>query len=161
MLTIIVMMSKRLHCVDNSLDSDKTEALKKANRRRRRDREPSRIPVKKILNGLKKKTLRKGIQTFVRQHFPRTSFISKLCKDYKTWNLWYNTDKFYSKYIYFMKIQKCHTIKTQPTSCGKINLPGIGSYSKSTTGFFQIHNENSSLKGGMARKTAINSHDSP
>lgn len=45
MLTIIVMMSKRLHCVDNSLDSDKTEALKKANRRRRRDREPSRIPV--------------------------------------------------------------------------------------------------------------------
>ena len=87
--------------------SEKVEAHeKRVNCQRKRDREPSRIPVKRILKALKKRKSRKRIQSFVRQHLPDSSFISDLCKNYKTWNLWYTTDHFYSKFVFYVKIQK-------------------------------------------------------
>ena len=64
-------------------------ALKESlNRRKKRDREPSRIPVKRILNVFRKKTNRKKVQLFVRKTIPNSSFITCLSQNYKTWQLW-------------------------------------------------------------------------
>ena len=77
--------------------SEKGKADKKTvNHRRKRDREPSRIHVKIILKRLKKRKFSKRLQSFVRQHLPNSYFISDLCTNYKTWNLWYTTDHFYN-----------------------------------------------------------------
>ena len=87
--------------------SEKVESGKKTVKRlRKRDREPSRIPVKRILKGLNNRKFRKRIHSFVRQHLPDSSFMSDLCKNYKTWNIWYITDHSYSKFVFYMKLQK-------------------------------------------------------
>ena len=105
------------------------------NRRRKRDREPSRIPLKRILKVLNKKKYRKKVQLFVRQSIPKSSFITNLSQNHKIWRLWYNRDTFYSKYAFNMKTQKCK-MRQKHCSC--------------------IHrcNNKSSLKGGMHHNTA-------
>ena len=63
-LTIRNCKKNEKHINDYSVTiSEKVESGKK----RKRDREPSRIPVKRILNGLNKRKFRKRIQSFVRQ----------------------------------------------------------------------------------------------
>ena len=80
-------------------------ALKESlNRRRKRDREPSWIPVKRILNVLRKKIAKK-VQLFVRKTIPNSSFITCLSQNYKTWQLRYNSDNFYSKYACNVKVK--------------------------------------------------------
>lgn len=107
-LTIRNCKKNEKHINDYSVTiSEKVESGKKTVKRlRKRDREPSRIPVKRILNGLNKRKFRKRIQSFVRQHLPDSSFMSDLCKNYKTWNIWYITDHSYSKFVFYMKLQK-------------------------------------------------------
>ena len=62
--------------------------------------------VKRILNVLRKKKNRKKVQLFVRQTIPNSSFITCLSQNYKTWQLRCNSDHFYSKYAFNMKVQK-------------------------------------------------------
>ena len=62
---------------------------------RKRDREPSRIPVKRTLSLLKNKLLRKRFRHFVKLCVPNSLFIADLCKIYKLWKLYYHSDNFY------------------------------------------------------------------
>ena len=137
--------------------SEKVEAHKKrANCQRKRDREPSRVPVKRILKALKKRKARKRLKSFVRQHLPDSSFISNLCKNYKTCNFWYTTDHFYSKFVFYMKIpkRKCETRERYSTcNCRQTHIHVPDS-------FPGIHNSNARLNGGMSPVNAV-SHDLP
>ena len=105
-------------CFENSLQCSssfkKGVGLKESlNRSRKRDREPSRIPVKRILNVFRKKKNRKKVHLFVRQTIPTSSlvhlFITCLSQNYKTWQLRYNSNNFYSKYAFNMRIQQSTT----------------------------------------------------
>ena len=124
------------YSLESSINFEKGELLKETmNRRRKRDREPSRIPLKRILKVLNKKKYRKKVQLFVRQSIPKSSFITNLSQNHKIWQLWYNRDTFYSKYAFNMKTHKCK-MRQKHCSC--------------------IHrcNNKSSLKGGMHHNTA-------
>ena len=56
------------YSLQSSINFEKGEVLKETlGRRRKRDREPSRIPLKRILKVLNKKKFRKKVQLFVRQ----------------------------------------------------------------------------------------------
>ena len=124
------------YSLESSINFEKGELLKETmNRRRKRDREPSRIPLKRILKVLNKKKYRKKVQLFVRQSIPKSSFITNLSQNHKIWQLWYNRDTFYSKYAFNMKTHKCK-MRQKHCSC--------------------IHrcNTKSSLKGGMHHNTA-------
>ena len=124
------------YSLQSSINFEKGEVLKETlGRRRKRDREPSRIPLKRILKVLNKKKFRKKVQLFVRQSIPKTSFITNLSENHKIWRLWYNRDTFYSKYAFNMNTQKCN-MRQKHCSC--------------------IHrcNNKSSLKGGIHHNTA-------
>ena len=99
------------------------------------------------------------MQSFVKDSLPNTSFICNLCTNYKTWYFWYNSDAFYSKYVFFMKKQK---YKTQQKCCSCRQTCNcvfvLGSNSSSQGNTFYHINEHSSLKGGMY---AAVTHDSP
>ena len=57
--------------------SENVEVRKKrVNCQRKRDREPSRVPVKIILKALSNTKSRNRIKSFVRQHLPDSSFIT-------------------------------------------------------------------------------------
>ena len=146
-----------------SISYENVSTVKKVvNYRRKRDREPSRVPVKKILSGLKKRNCRGRIQSFMRQHVPRTSFITNLCQSYKRWHLYLSVDHFFSKYVFYMNIQKhkkrvkcCsgQATKNLPHTCINLNVK--------TSSFPQSCNiKHLTLKGGMAPDTAV-SYDTP
>ena len=143
-------------CCENSLQCSSSfkrgVALKeRLNRRRKRDREPSRIPVKRILNVLRNKKNRKKVQLFVRRTIPNSSFITCVSQNYKTWQLRYNSDNFYSKYAFNMKVQKS-TTRQRHCRC----MPNT----QSKENYFHCCHNKSSLKGGMHSNTAV-THDSP
>ena len=83
---------------------DKYKITKQRRHRRIRDREPSRIPVRRVLRKLKKRTTRHRLKSCVLNSFPCTSFINCLCKNYKNLFLWYNTEHCYFKYVSFMMV---------------------------------------------------------
>ena len=117
---------------------------RRVSRQRKRDREPSRISVKRILKGLKKRKCRKIIQSFVRRHLPKSSLICDLCKNYKTWNMWYTTDHFYCKFVFFMKSKK---------KCCKEHKHVQIVMNSNVVSFSQNH---SRLMGGMTPENAVN-----
>ena len=121
---------------------------RRVSRQRKRNREPSRISVKRILKGLKKRKCRKIIQSFVRRHLPKSSLICDLCKNYKTWNMWYTTDHFYCKFVFFMKSKK---------KCCKEHKHVQIVMNSNVVSFSQNH---SRLMGGMTPENAVN-HDIP
>ena len=58
----------------------------------RRNREPSRIPVKKVLNYLRRKCYRTAMKRFISKNFPVSSHLHDLCKHYREWSFQYNRD---------------------------------------------------------------------
>ena len=72
--------------------------------RRIRGREPSRIPVRRVLRKLKKRNTRHRLKCCVSNNFPCTSLITCLCNNYKNWFLWYNTEHCYFKYVSSMMV---------------------------------------------------------
>ena len=147
-----------------SISYENVSTVKKVvNYRRKRDREPFRVPVKKNLTGLRKRNCRGRIQSFIRQHVPRTSFISNLCQSYKRWHLYLSVDHFFSKYvflhehieIYKTRVKCCsrQATKNLPQTCINLNVK--------TNSFPQSCNiKHFTLKGGMAPNTTV-SYDTP
>ena len=129
------------YSLERSINFEKGELLKETmNQRRKRDREPSRIPLTRILKVLNKKKYRKKVQLFVRQSIAKSLFITNLSQNHKIWQLWYNRDTLYSKYAFkkkyvFMKTQEC---KMRQKHCSCIH---------------RCKNK-SSLQGGMHHNTA-------
>lgn len=72
-----------LGCIQNSPIAvkplDKFQSAIKTTKRRKRDQEPSRIPVYRLLKVLKRKVSRQKLKNFLRKSVPNTSFISSLC----------------------------------------------------------------------------------
>ena len=67
--------------------------------KRKRDREPSRIPLHRVTKLLKRRKCRNSIQYLVKHNFPSSSFIRDFYTNYKNWLIWYNCENFYFKYI--------------------------------------------------------------
>lgn len=85
---------------------DKVQSAIQTNQKRKRDREPSRIPVRKVLKLSKRKMSRHRVQNLLRKSVPNTSCITFLCSNYKYWNLWYNNEHYFGKYVFFFKKPK-------------------------------------------------------
>ena len=65
---------------------DKPLPINKANKKRKRDREPSRIRVNRIFKVLQRKKFRHKVKNLLRKNVPNNSFINYLCGNYKYWN---------------------------------------------------------------------------
>ena len=124
-------------------NSDKTVVMKKTERKR--DREPSRIPVHRVLRLLKRRFYRK-CSTCAETSVPKSSFIRDLCNNFKNWYLWFNSEHFYCKMCFFLKKQKYETrCKCMYVSCKQEIKSDFIQNNGLRTGLFNI----SSLKGGM------------
>lgn len=86
--------------------AEKTEPVKKKIAKRKRDREPSRIPVHRVIKLLKRKKCRSSIQYLMKRNFPSSSLIRSFWSNYKKWFIWFNCEHFYFKYVYFINKQK-------------------------------------------------------
>ena len=84
----------------------KCRTSKQRNCRTKRDREPSRIPVNKLLRKFKNKRLRANFKYQFMNSVPNTSFIMNFCKNYNKVSFWCRSEQYYSKYVFFMKINK-------------------------------------------------------
>ena len=79
------------------------ESRQAAKYSRKREREPSRIPVKKLLNAMRIKMRRRKIRSYVRGFIPRSSGLHDISQRYKYWRLWYLGDKLDTQYAACMK----------------------------------------------------------
>ena len=72
----------------------------KVQEKRHRDREPSRLPIKKILNSMKKRKARRKLKRIFRKSTPKSSSLYKLATDYKLWYVTYvhRCDCFFTKF---------------------------------------------------------------
>ena len=77
-------------------------------KRKRNEREPSRINVKEMLALLRKRSVRKKVKSFLCSSFPKTSKLVDISKNFKTWLVIYTerTDTFFSKYF-------CNAVKKE------------------------------------------------
>ena len=92
-------------------------SVTRENQRRKRDREPSRIPVRKVLKVLKRKLVRKKNRIILKNSVPHNSFIRFLCCNYKYLCMWHEREHFFSKYVFFFKNLKiCHADVTSYNS---------------------------------------------
>lgn len=82
-----------------------TESFKKTIKRKR-DREPSRIPLHRVTKLFKRRKWRNSIRYVMKHNFSSSSIIRDFCSYYKKWSMWYNCDHFYFKYVYFINNQK-------------------------------------------------------
>ena len=82
-----------------------TEPFKKTIKRKR-DREPSRIPLHRVTKLFKRLKWRNSIRYVMKHNFPSSSIIRDFCTNYKKWSMWCNCDHFYFKYVYFITNQK-------------------------------------------------------
>ena len=78
------------------------------------EREPSRIFVRKLNKILKNKKYRKRIQ-MAGKSLPKSSLLKCFCNNYKMLSVRYGTEHFYSKYVFFMKNNKCNGLKKSLT----------------------------------------------
>ena len=75
-------------------------------RRKVREREPSRILIRKVLYALLKKRFRKKIRVFIVRNVPNSSRLYYLCKNFRRW--WLKIDKvtFDCNYIFSSSLTK-------------------------------------------------------
>ena len=84
-------------------------SVTRENQRRTRDREPSRIPVRRVNKVLKRKLVGKKNQITLKNSVPHNSFIRFLCCNYKYLCMWHERENFFSKYVFFFNNLKiCH-----------------------------------------------------
>ena len=117
-----------------------------------RDREPFRIPVSNVLRKLKKRTTRHRLKCCIVSSLPCTSFMNRLCKNYKNWFLWYNTEHYYFKYVSFMMVYKCKS--RSPIGCSYRNVYSSITATKSVVRHCDISDNGSTLRGGMLSKNS-------
>ena len=129
-------------------DLKRIRSVTRENQRRTRDREPSRIPVRRVLKVLKRKLVRKKIRLILKNSVPDNSFIRFLCCNYKYLCMWHERDNFFSKYVFFFKNLKIYHVHVTSYTSDKhreesVPLPALKS---------QLHVNStimSTLKGGV------------
>ena len=75
--------------------------LEKNNYKSQREREPSRVCIKKLHKMFHSKCSRKRLRCAINANFPKSSFIRKIIMNYKYYQMKYVSDNFYSKYVFF------------------------------------------------------------
>ena len=90
------------------------------NKNKRREREPSRLCVKKLCKIFRCKHLRKKLRQAIRSGVPKSSILYKMfLTNYKTYSLKYmwNTHTFFCKYVFFLnnRRKKTHSIVKGPS----------------------------------------------
>ena len=73
---------------------------------RKRDREPSRISVRRITKLLGRKKYRSRVKYLLKHNLPSSSFMRDFCGNYKKWFIWYNCEHYYCKYVFFIDKQR-------------------------------------------------------
>lgn len=76
-------------------------SVRKNNYKSQREREPSRVCVKKLHKMFHSKCSRKRLRCAINANFPKSSFIRKIIMNYKYYQMKYVSDNFYSKYVFF------------------------------------------------------------
>ena len=91
--------------------------LSKVNRCR--DREPSRIPVKKIIQTMRRRKVRQKLKSILRKVTPKSSSVYTLVTDYKPWYIDYvhRSDCFFSKFFGRQKHYRFQQITSKIHSC--------------------------------------------
>ena len=89
-----------------SINAERTQPVEKTKGNRKRDREPSRISVRRVTKLLRRKKCRSRVKNLLKHNFPRSSFMRDFCSNYKKWFIWYNCEHFYCKYVFLINKQK-------------------------------------------------------
>jgi len=126
------------------LHLDKALPVNKANKKRKRDREPSRISVNRVLRVLKTKKFRRKVKNLLRKSVPSNSFVNYLCGNYKYWHLWYNTEHYFGQHVFFPLKRKNKT-NLKRHACNQTNLFLVAR----KPDFYQFSATSSTLKGGV------------
>ena len=76
-------------------------------KQRSRKREPSRVPVKKVLQIMKRRKLREKLKRYLRLFTPSSSSLNSLAANFKLWyvNYIYRSNCFFSRYFRTRKVQ--------------------------------------------------------
>ena len=88
--------------------------------KRRRDREPSRIPVKKIINTMKKRKVRCKLKFILKKYTPKSSRLYSFATDFKLWYVRYlhRFNCFFTHFAAFNRLTtKKLSQKRKQTSC--------------------------------------------
>ena len=87
-----------LHCMQNHRHS---RLCSEVVHHRVRDREPSRVPLRKVINLLKYRKLRKNCRKMIKKSVPVSSVLYSIATNYKRWKIkcFKRQDSFYSGYI--------------------------------------------------------------
>ena len=95
-----------------------------------RDREPSRVPVKKFLQVLNKRKLRRNAKRVIKYSTPTSSNLHWLATDFKLWyvSFLHRCECFFSHFLYFRKKQLrfntmasyCHHIEINTFCCNNL-----------------------------------------
>lgn len=136
------------------VNSERSQSESKTTLKKKRDREPSRIPVHKFLKLLNKRKYRKRVEYLSLKSVPNSSFMKDLCRNYKNWHLWHNSENFYSKFVFFMRKVKykstfkyCRKIYCEQFSVIQAEFESKSNYIKD---IYTTSCDFSFLKGGMA-----------
>ena len=97
--------------------STSREILRHSKLRRRREREPSRIPVRKIMQLMKRRKLRQKVKRVFRKSTPESSRLNSIASHYKLWYVNYlrRSDCFFSKFF------KCQKLEAKRQQQEKVN----------------------------------------
>ena len=76
-------------------------------KQRSREREPSRVPVKKVLQIMKRRKLREKLKRYLRLFTTSSSSLNSLAANFKLWyvNYIYRSNCFFSRYFRIRKVQ--------------------------------------------------------
>ena len=89
-----------------SINADKTRAVKKTKSNRKRDREASRISVRRVTKLFRRKKYSSRLKNLMKHNFPSSSLIRNFCSNYKKCFFWCTSEHFYCKYVFFINKQK-------------------------------------------------------
>ena len=78
--------------------------------------------------------------------------MNRLCKNYKNWFLWYNTEHCYFRYASFMMVYKCKS--RYPIGCNYRNVYSSITETKSAVRHCDISDNGSTLRGSMLSKNS-------
>ena len=73
--------------------------VRKNNCKTQREREPSRIPIKRLDKIFHSKCSSKRFRCAINRNFPKSSFIRKIVMNYKNYHMRYVSDNYYSIYV--------------------------------------------------------------
>ena len=103
----------------NTGDRLSRNKLNFAKQKVKRDRAPSRVNVKKMMNAMKSRILRTKVKATVRKITPRSSLFYYLTTNYTWWRLEYHirSDRFFTKYL-FRGLNKMVHYRPIANNCG-------------------------------------------